>query len=129
MAFFSFAFFHSFQTALFFKPFEDFAADVDAVAWRCIVQGSGICLCFVFKHGRSAFHDIVADQILTDDDDDYAGRSDIFLNAAVDHAVFCNIHRLRQETRGHVGYQCFALGIWKGFELGSVNGVVSQMYT
>ena len=60
----------------------------------------------------------------SDDHDDHAGRSDIFLNAAVDHAVFLHIHRLRKETGRYVRHKCFSFRVRKFLELRAVDRIV-----
>ena len=75
-------------------------------------------------HGRCAGKHIVTDEILADNDDLYARRAYVLLNAGVNQAVLCNIHGLRKEAGRNIGYQILALGVGKGVELGTVDGVV-----
>ena len=85
--------FHGFQTALFLQPFEYLAADIDSVARRSIEERACLRLYIVAHDRRCLRKNVLADQVFPDDHDDNAGRSDIFLDASVDHAVFCDIHR------------------------------------
>jgi len=79
---------------------------------------------FKFHHGRCSRQDIVGNQIVTDNGDDHSGRSDVFLDTAVDDAVIGDINRFGEETGGDICHQGFALGIRQFFVFGSVNGVV-----
>jgi len=86
---------HFLQSAHSFEPFEDFAAYIDAVSVRCVVQGTCICMCLICKHGWCSRKDILCDEVFADDDDYHTCRSDIFLDTTVDDAVFGYIYRLR----------------------------------
>ena len=118
------AFLHLFQTAHFLQPFENFTAYVDAICIRCIIKGTSVCMCLIGKHGRCSRKNIFCDQILADNGDYHTCRSDVLLNAAIDNTIFAYINRLGKETGGYICHKCFALCIWKLFELGSINGVV-----
>ena len=103
---------------------ENFTAYVDAICIRCIIKGTSICMCLIGKHGRCSRKNIFCDQILADNGDYHTCRSDVLLNAAIDNTIFAYINRLGKETGGYICHKCFALCIWKLFELGSINGVV-----
>ena len=78
----------------------------------------------VHKHRRGARKHILGDEILTDDSDDNAGRSDVLLCAAVDNRVLGNVHRLTQEAGGYISDEILALGVRERLELRTVDGVV-----
>ena len=81
-------------------------------------------MCLEFHHGRCSRQDIVGDQVVADNGDDHSGRSDVFLDTAVDDAVIGDIDRFGEETGGDVCHQGFTLGIRQFFVFGTVNGVV-----
>ena len=117
--------FHGFQAAHFLQPFEDLAAHVNAVAVRCVVQGSCICMGLDtsawWAYTGSTSSVIRSSRIM---DNNHTGRSDVFLHAAVDHAIFGHIHRLGQETGRNIRHQGLSFGVRQCLKFGSVNGIV-----
>ena len=122
--FFLILFLHGSETAVLFQPFEDLAAHVNAVAVGGVVERTRIRVGLVGKHRGRSRKDILSDKVLTDDGDDHAGRADVLLDAAVDNAVFCHIHRFGKETGGHVSHQSLSFRVGKFFEFCSVNRIV-----
>ena len=81
-------------------------------------------MCLISKHGWGSRKNILCDQVLTDDHDNHACRSNVLLNTAIDNTIFAYIHRLRQEAGGYICYQSLTFCVWKFFEFCAVNGVV-----
>ena len=113
------------KATLSLEPLEDLAANVNGVARRRVEHGALVGLGFVLEHGGNELRQVVADQILADDDDGGTGRADVLLDAAVDKAVLLNVDRLGQEAGAHIGNQNgIALGLGILVELGAIDGLV-----
>ena len=67
---------------------------------------------------------ILADEILTDDDDDHTGRTDVLLNACVDHTVIGDVAGLGEEHGGLVGNKDMTLGVGKLLPGHTVDGLI-----
>ena len=78
---------HCGKSAHFLYPLEHQTTDVNAVAWRCVVQAVIVCLCLVLQHCRAVSRNIVTDQILTDDYNNDTGWSYVLLYTEVDQTV------------------------------------------
>ena len=74
---------------------KDFTADINAVAWRCVVQTVFVCLCLPLEHGWCARKYIICNQVFPCNYDYNTCRSDILLYATIDYAILCHIYRLR----------------------------------
>lgn len=48
LCFFLIVFFHCSKSALFFQPFEDFAANINSITRRCVIKRTFVRLCFIF---------------------------------------------------------------------------------
>jgi len=57
------------------------------------------------RHHRRQVADDPVQHILADDGERHARGSQVLLRAAVDHGVFRNVHRAREDVRRHVGDQ------------------------
>ena len=71
----------------FLYPFEHLSTDINAICRRCIVHRTIVCMYLVLQHGRCSGQNIVTDQILADDRDHDTCRTNVLLNAAVDHRI------------------------------------------
>ena len=103
-----------------------FSANIDSVCRRSVVERIRICMRFVFQHRRCAWKHIFCDQVFPDNHDHNTCRSDIFLYASIDHSIFCDIYRLREETGRNVCNQRLSFCIRQFFKFCSVNRIASS---
>ena len=68
--------------------------------------------------------EVLADEVLADDDDDHAGRADVLLHARVDHAVVADVAGLGEEHGALVGNEDVALGVGQLLPGHTVDGLV-----
>ena len=115
---------HSLKTAHFLYPLEYLAADVDAIARRCIVKRVSVSLSFPLEHCRCSLENIVSDKIFSDDSNNNAGRTNVFLNATVNNAVLCYVNRLRQEAGRNVCNKCVTLCVRQSLVLCTIDSIV-----
>ena len=93
------------KSAHFLEPFEYFAANVNAICRRCIVQEiiASACVLYCSIVGVPGSTSS-ANQVLTNNDDNSTGRSDVLLNSTIDNTVFCHINRFRQKAGRNIRY-------------------------
>ena len=116
---------HGPYAAHLLDPLEHEAEDVDAVCGGRVVHGFLVGHGLPVQHDRIFFQRVAAQQILTHDHDRNTRGAHVLLRARVDHAVFGNVHRLRQDVGRHIRHQRHAdrrLGVV--LVLGAVDGVV-----
>ncbi len=104
---------HGFEAAGAEQVLEDLAADVDRPAVRRVVHGAVVRVRVKAQIDRDLRVDVLADEVLADDDDRKASRADVLLDAAVDQAVVGHVAGLRKEHRALVGDEDLALGVRK----------------
>ena len=124
---FSFLFiflFHRRKAAHLLQPLKHFSANIDSVCRRSVVERIRICMRFIFQHRRCAWKHIFCDQVFPDNHDHNTCRSDIFLYASIDHSIFCDIYRLREETGRNVCNQRLSFCIRQFFKFCSVNRII-----
>ena len=114
---------HFLETTDGLQVLEDLAAAVDRPAVRGVVHGACARVRAVLQVDGQ-IRQIVADEVLTDDADDHAGRADVLLHACVDHAVVRDVAGLGQEHGGLVGDEDVALGVGQLVPRDAVDGLV-----
>ena len=107
---FDVALLHRAEAADLLEVLEDLAADVDRPAVRRVVHGAGVGVGLILQIDGQVGQ-IVADEILADDDDDHAGGADVLLHAGVDHAVIADVAGLGEEHGRLVGHEDVTLGV------------------
>ena len=115
---------HLLQAADALEILEHLAAAVDRPAVGGVVHGAVVGMGLVAHVDGHLGVDVLADQILADDDHHHAGGAHVLLHAGVDHAVVGHVAGLAQEHGGLVGHQDVALGVGQLVPGHAVDGLV-----
>ena len=115
---------HLLQAADALEVLEHLAAAVDGPAVGGVVHGAVVSVGLIAHVDGHLGVDVLADQILADDDHHHAGGAYVLLDAGVDHAVVGDVAGLAQEHGGLVGHQHVALGVGQLAPRHAVDGLV-----
>ena len=115
---------HLLQAADALEILEHLAAAVDRPAVGGVVHGAVVGMGLVAHVDGHLGVDVLADQVLADDDHHHAGGAHVLLHAGVDHAVVTDVAGLAQEHGGLVGHQYVALGVGQLVPGHAVDGLV-----
>ena len=78
-------------------------------------------------HNGGGDGQLLAGQVLPDDDNGQAGGGQVLLGAGEDQAELAHIHRAGEDVRGHVAGQGHGAGLGDVLPLGALNGVVGAV--
>ena len=117
---------HAFQTALLVDPVQGESQHVDAPAGRCIVHGVLVDHGLIVHHQRGVGQ-LVASQVLADDDHGEAGGGHVLLGSGIEDAILGHVYGHGQNVGGHVAHQRHIAGFGDIVPLGAVDGVVGAV--
>ena len=92
---------NSVYATLLFNPVQSFVNHINSKDRRCIVQRIVIGKGAVFQHCRQLLA-CCSQKAFLGNDDDYAGRTKIFLRSCVDKVKILNVRLARKNVAGHI---------------------------
>ena len=115
---------HHFQAAQALEPFQRFGHHEDREHRRGVEHRTAVDMGLVVEHRREVAGDL-AEDVLADDGEDHAGRTDVLLGAAIDESVLGDIHRTAHDVGRHIGHEVDR-AVHVVFDLGTVDRVVGR---